>query len=329
MRRRDFLGTALAAAVGCSHDTAQKLRVAVSTSHSVAPIFLAQELGFFTEEGLDVEMVQLVGPAAHLAALAGGQVAVSMAAFNSAMVNAVAAGAKVRVVAARDFTSPCAGATTVYARRDDYPGGIRDLHQLRGKIIAFRGAGNNTEYRIETMLQAAGLSRNDVQWLPLAREEAIAAVLQGRADAVIDEDFDKRLDEATDKLVGGIQFSDTFPRFQRTHIMYGPTLLEGDAGRGIAMLCGYLRGVWSWLDGKTPKFLYDYAASNRMDVERLDENCRDNAEVNGDIHRQDIQSFVDWAVRRGYCARAVPIDQIIDTRFLEGAWKRIGRRAES
>ena len=43
------------------------------------------------------------------------------------------------------------------------------------------------------------------------------------------------------------------------------------------------------------------------------------AAADGHIRMDGIRTFIDWAVRKGYCPRNVPAEQVVDRRFLDGA----------
>jgi hypothetical protein len=70
------------------------------------------------------------------------------------------------------------------------------------------------------------------------------------------------------------------------------------------------------VNGKTPKFLEDYAKSNGLDTAKIRRGCRSSAAADGHIQQESLQFYIDWAVKRGYCPRPMHASQLIDTRFL-------------
>lgn len=75
MRRRRFLPSLVGVAVaGCGRKGRQprKLRVGLIPRLTLAPVYLADELGFFREAGLEVEFRQVAESVQMLVPLAGG-----------------------------------------------------------------------------------------------------------------------------------------------------------------------------------------------------------------------------------------------------------------
>jgi NitT/TauT family transport system substrate-binding protein len=327
MKRRRVLGlvasAALAAGSGCSRRLVQSSRMKVTVSAGpylpMSALYLAQELGFFEQAGLDVEIWQSANSVATIPLLAGGKVDVSFLSLNPSFVNAVARGASLSIVAGREIASPgCADVGTWYGNRRAFPRGLADLRQLKGKRLAVGARASIMEFFLDAFLERAGLSFDDVQTVALRGPEASAALVGGKIDAILANDFDKRLAEASHEIVLGPRLAQLLPDFQFSYVIFGQRLLAGDAKTGIAFLTGYLRGAREFLAGRTPKFMDEYARLNGLDPKATREACRNTFTPDGSVRLSDLQRFVDWAVRKGYCPKRVGAAQLVDERFLRG-----------
>src|SRR5512133_1100721 len=73
------------------------VRVAYLPIADYAPLFIAKEEGFFTRQGIDVELVKVPGTAAALPLVLNGDIAVYAGPLKTGLVNAVAKGEHVRI----------------------------------------------------------------------------------------------------------------------------------------------------------------------------------------------------------------------------------------
>lgn len=327
MHRREFVGSAtaaaLAAAQGCKKRPAgprRKLKVAVVPQLTMAPIHLAVETGYFEQAGVDVSLVEVANSAQILLLLAGGEVDASLGSLTSGFLNAIARGAKVRIVAGRTLLSTaCETGDRLYVRRRDYPNGLTDISRLRGKRLAISRRATATEFFLDTMLESAGMSQADLQVTTLARAEAVAALIGGRIDAVMDHQFERDVEEVARQVVRGPRVSEFLPGFQYAHVLFGAKVLAEDPRQGVGLLAGYLRGSREFLRGRTPKFVEDFARVNRLDPARTRAVCRNFFTENGNIQVADLDRFIAWAAKKGYLKVPMKAADLVDARFLAAA----------
>ncbi len=334
MRRRELFGGLLAASLlgsGCKRPGAAGAnpRVTVSAGPylSLSPFYLAVEEGYFAGEGLDLNVQEIAYSSQVLPLLAGGKVDVAFTAVNPALINAVAQGAYLRIVAGREEATPgCNQAGTLYGRRGAFPNGLTDMRQLKGKRVAIERKATILEFVLDDMLAQAGLSPGDLTVVVLGVPEAVAALTSGKIDAVVGNGADKELSAVTSQLVRGPSWSEVMPSYQYTHIVFGRALLEGDPAVGTRFLSAYLKGSRDYVAGRTPRFLEEHARKYGMDAGAARGACRAMYSAGGQVNIADLQRFIDWAVRRGYCPRRVNAPEVVDTRFLAKLAQTSGRK---
>ena len=144
------------------------------------PLAIAQQRGYFTEEGLDVEIADFPGGAKSLQALIGGSAAFAAGAFEHVL-NMQAKGQAVQAV-------------TLMAR---YPGmvlalpagkgeGYHSAADLKGLKVGVTAPGSSTHMFLNHVLGGAGLGADDVAVIGVgAGASAIAAMRRGEIDALV------------------------------------------------------------------------------------------------------------------------------------------------
>ena len=310
--------------VGCVRERAlavRRIRVSASRQLTMCSLYLAQELGYFRQAGLNVEIQDRGERAQLLPLMIGGEVDVAFLTLNPSFINAVGRGAPVRIVAGREMASPdCGDIGEILGRRQCFRRGFADLRELRGKRVAYGNLGSFTEFCLETQLSAVGLKREELTAISLRRNEAVTALAGGKIDALVAQvGLDNDLAVILPEIVRSSGLASIFPSFQYSFILFGKRLLEGDPADGGAFLVAYLRGARDFLKGKTPAFLEEFARSMRLDADRARRACRNTFTPDGQVDLESLRRYVAWAVQRGYCPGAVDPAQLVDSRFLAEA----------
>jgi NitT/TauT family transport system substrate-binding protein len=320
MERRTLLATMAGALAGCARRS-EAVRVSVGPYLYLCPLYLALEAGYFADYGLTLELQQFAVSAQAIPLLAGGQVDVMFSAPSPALANAVAAGADVRIAAAQDYTAPaCPGIGQLLVRRSAYPGGLPRVRDLGGRRVAVVNKAGLQEFCLDRMLAAEGMEIADVQMVVLRAPEALAALLSGQVDAMVTPDhFGKNPATISKDLVAIGGLTEVLPGFGYTYAIFGQRMFRGDVDLGGRFLAAHARGVSDFLDGRTPRFLEEFANKNNLDPNDARNLCRETAAKDGAVRLESLQVFLDWAHRKGYCPKPVKAETLVDGRFLEAA----------
>ena len=322
MHRRTCLGL-ITGLAGCSltdrSEDDHTVRVAISPYLSMSSFHLAWERGYFREEGLELEVNEIPFTAQIVPLLAGGGLDAAFLVQNPSFLNAVAKGVEARIVAGREIASPqCGDAGALYYSADLFPDGLTDLHQLRGRSLAIVRRATISEFWLDEILATAGLAGDDVQVIELPQADAAAAVIEGKIDAMVSQDFDKDPAAISGKAVRFMRLADVLPGYQYTWIVFGERLLRSARPDGVGFLAAYQKGVHAFLAGESPRFMRDYAERNGLDVASTLTSCRQTITPDGAIDIDDLARFTNWAVAKGYCERALSARELVDTGFLAG-----------
>lgn len=147
-----------------------------------APVFVAKEKGYFTEEGLDVELEPFAGGSDPIALTASGQLEAATVGAGPAFWNAAATGLPVTIVAPGHREGVPVATPLMISRESCESGAIRSVADLAGKRVAVNAPGA-TEYWLAQALGTAGLTLDDVQLQTIPFPEAVVALDSGAIDA--------------------------------------------------------------------------------------------------------------------------------------------------
>jgi NitT/TauT family transport system substrate-binding protein len=227
-----------------------RLRVAVTQwGEAAAPVLLADRMGEFGAEGLEVEIVELPASEAF-AALASGDVDAVAGPVDAPFFDAVHGGAGARWVlggtlspAPTDTEVPQAGLWF----RSELVGRSGQWSDLRGAAIGLGAGGRSAAvYPVATVAGQGGLSLNDVDLVPATGDAAVDRLLDGElAAAWIDPPAWSRVADAD-----GIELAATLPAGEPIDgTMMSGRLLDADRDVGLAYTRAVIRTVNTHLTG--------------------------------------------------------------------------------
>ncbi len=154
---------------------AETLKLGHSTWVGYGPLYIAQEKGFFKDEGLDVELIVMEDPKVRFPALAAGQLDVAVTTVDT-MLNYLSDQQSYRYLFALDDSK---GGDGIIANKD-----IQTVADLKGKSVAY-AEGSVSQFYLGVLLKQAGLTFDDVQTQNMTAGDAGAAFVAGRVDAAV------------------------------------------------------------------------------------------------------------------------------------------------
>ena len=154
---------------------AEPLRLAHSTWVGYGPFYIARDKGFFTDEGLEVELIVMEDTAVRVAAMTAGRIDVVATTIDTVM-PFMTEEKQFRYIFAVDDSK---GGDGVVADED-----IKSLADLRGKKVAF-GEGTASHFYLAVLLQEVGLSFDDLEVINMTAADAGAAFVAKRVNAAV------------------------------------------------------------------------------------------------------------------------------------------------
>ena len=186
MQRRHLIAGGLAAATLPGFALAQaiekpKLTIAVGGKNLFyyLPLTVAEQLGYFKDEGLDATIVDFAGGSKALQAVVGGSADVVSGAFEHT-INMQFKGQDMRA-----FVLQGAAPQIVLGINPKTMPDFKSIADLKGKKIGVTAPGSSTNVMVNFVLAKAGLKPSDVSIVGVgASNGAVAAMRSGQIDAM-------------------------------------------------------------------------------------------------------------------------------------------------
>ena len=162
-----------------------KLTIAVGDKNLFyyLPLTIAEQLGYFKDEGLQVEVPDFAGGSKALQALVGGSADVVSGAYE----HTINMQAKNQII--ESFVLQGRAPQIVLAVSTKTMPGYKSLADLKGKKIGVTAPGSSTSMMASYVLAKAGLKPSDVSFIGVgAASGAITAVKSGQVDAIANLD---------------------------------------------------------------------------------------------------------------------------------------------
>ena len=326
--RRALLSCTLLAAVACRHADAPaaaaarpKLRVLVTPHVSYAPLMIADAEGFFSAEGLDVEIVSGLRAEESVAALVTGDIDVLPGPLRAGLLSAIAQGANVRIAAgqgelARDGCTYFA----VVLRPGLEPSPATPIRKMR---TSQDGA---TRYVVSRMLAPHGIDVKSIETVRIPEAVMVASLQNGSIDAVAVSEPALTRTSKTGRI--WIRAQDAVPDFQWGVLVFGERLLTKDRDAGFRFVRAYERGVAQYRQGKSARNVAIIAKATGESEAITREACWPTFRAGSPIEWQSIDQFQRWANTEHLMERTLARGQILDSAFVRASGSPTSRTTQ-
>jgi NitT/TauT family transport system substrate-binding protein len=305
-------------------DGLQKIVVAEATrGETWLPVYLAQELGYYKEAGLDVQFVTYKdGPLAQMGLLAG-EAQFCIIGFEPVL-QAFEKGKETKVILTTTYNQPY-----MFATRK----GIDKVSDLKGKVIFAGMAGSAPYYFARTVLEDAGLNPDkDVTFASLEYGAEVAAL--GKGD--IDASYVRATKAPEFQAVGANIVVDATDPAQHTKI-YGSDRYEAmvvqvtneyikNSPENIQKFTNSVYRAMLWQAGNTDeevgKKVSPFFPGRNIDA-RLISILRRSLSPDGSFSEKGYNTVAQFCQNSGIITKPVPFAAVIDQSFIEKAQKEI------
>lgn len=174
---KTLMGSAmLAAAAGLAASApAEPLRLGHSHWVGYGPFFVAEEQGYFDEEGVDVELVTLDNPKVRFAALISGKID-ALATTVDTMPLYLKSDVRMQYLFCLDDST---GGDGIVANKE-----IQSIEDLKGKEVAFN-EGTTSDFFLNYVLRQNGISVEELKGVNMTQSDAGSAFMTQRVDAAV------------------------------------------------------------------------------------------------------------------------------------------------
>lgn len=279
-----------------------------------APLFVAQERGYFTAEGLNVELVPIQGGSESVVQLAAGNFDVAVGGAGAGFFNAAARGVKFTVVAPmHSERPPLTSPLVISAKRKDE---IKSVADLKGKKVAINATGAATEYWLAQALAKANLTMNDIELQTVPFRDVPAALENGSLDASILGEPLTTINE--DNGIVTVLSEDFISDFYSTYVYMGEPLLTQNPAAAKGFLRAYLRATRDLQgDYMTPEIAQIIEKYTKVPAAVTLRSSPAQYDPNGRIPLENMNTLQDYFMERGLLEykEKIDISKLVNTQL--------------
>jgi len=307
------------------------VRVAQAGGIGSAGRFIAQERGYYQEEGIAVEEIPFDTSTTMLPALAAGQIDVATGGIAAGLFNAIAQGIPVRIVLDVWSAIPGNESGGLLVRKDLIDSGqVRTLADLHGRRVGITSRGHATEFALDLALQREGLSVADVEAALLPYPDMNVALRNGNVDGAVTIDPFAAIAVSQGTAVRFRPWPELVPYDEPAMLMFSEDFADNHTEAGLRFAKAYVRGLRVYDAARTKGIdrdeVIDYmiAHTELKDRAIYDTMPWPSNNPDGRVNADIIGVAQDWMLDHGYVKTKVDLDRVIDQRFADYAVAQLG-----
>jgi NitT/TauT family transport system substrate-binding protein len=305
-----------------------------------AGIFIALGKGYFKEEGLDVQLVEVRQSTDQVALLLAGDLDYGHSPPAAILYNAAARNVGLKVVANDSLIPDTPSMSSGFAIRTGLldSGAVKSPGDLAGRTIGLPGAANTTEVYLDRLMRLGGLTFDDATTTVVPGfPDMVAALKNGAVDgAFLVEPF-ITVAEAQGAARLAYPISQVYPGASAYALLMGPKFGQEQRETANRFMVAYLRGQRDFyrafvdktdVAGQEPilGFLREYTAFKDVkDTPVLLRAIGNTVDPNNDLRPAIWREAHDFFVRRGSVPTPVDVSQLLDPAPTDYALARLGR----
>ncbi|HEY7067670.1 MAG TPA: ABC transporter substrate-binding protein [Chloroflexota bacterium] len=312
---------------------AETLRGGVLASTTDAGIFIAQDLGYFKEQGIELDLSNFDSAARMVAPLGAGQLEIGAGSHSAGLNNAISRGVDIKLVADKGSATPGHGFQALLYRKDLVDSGqVRTPADLRGRRMGVSARGISVEVALATWLKRAGLTMDDVEPVEMGFPDQINALANGSLDGTIS--IEPFLTRILDLNVGTVyqRTDELIPGYQVAEVFYSGQFMREQPDVARRFMIAYLKGVRYYNDG----FDKGDAAKRQEVVNILTRNTtvKDAAlydrmvmpglAPDGHLNVASLAEDQDYFLAAGLQQQRIDINTLVDHSFADAAVQVLG-----
>jgi NitT/TauT family transport system substrate-binding protein len=318
----------LAASAATAAEQPLKATIGVLRLSSSAPVFIAQDKGYFRDEGLAIELKFFDAAQPIAVATTSGDVDFGITAFTAGLYNLAGKGT-LKVIAGMSRDKPGYPLIGYFASNKAYAAGLTSPKDLAGKRIAVTQVGSSFHYALGLLADKYGFKLADVKIVPLQSLSNAAAALKGEtvdaallpistARPLVESDGAKLLGWVGDETpwqVGAVFASPKTLADKQLVTRLLAALARADRDYHDVVLATVKNGK-AELNDKTRPLLEIIAKYTNLSVEQALGNCA-YVDADGKLDVKNVDSQIKWLQEQGFVDKGLDADAIIADAYVK------------
>jgi NitT/TauT family transport system substrate-binding protein len=322
------MGLLLLASSVARADDALHATIGVLRLSSSAPVFIAQEKGYFRDAGLNIELKFFDAAQPIAVATASGDVDFGITAFTAGLYN-LAGNGTLKVIGGMSREKPGYPLIGYFASNNAYAAGLNTPKDLAGKRIAVTQVGSSFHYSLGLLADKYGFKLSQVKIVPLQSLSNAAAALRGETvDAALlpVSTARKLMVDGGARLLGWV--GDETP-WQLGAVFASPRTLtnkplvtkllaaleRADREYHDVILSAMKNGA-APIDEQTKPLLEIIAKYTNLPIEQVVGNCA-YIDPDGKLDVGNVDNQIKWLQAQGFVDKGFDTEAIIDRDFVK------------
>lgn len=312
---------------------ADTVKVGINNVISDVVFHLAQERGFFAEQGLKVELITFDSGPKMIAPLGAGQIDVGAGASSAGLYNAAARGINIKVVADKGSTPVHYDYMPLLVRKELVDSGkVKSVADLKGLRIGAVGPGAATNAKLAHILAAAGLGYKEVQHSYIGYPQQIAAFTTGAIDAAITTE--PSATQAVDAGVAVRFVVDGYPNQQVAAVLYGGDFIAKRRPVAERFMVAYVKAARVYADATAngrfdgrgaPEVIKTIMRTTGLkDAGLFAKMVPNGVNPDGAVDMPSLAADLKFFGENGYLERPGKVDDVVDSSFSAHAVEVLG-----
>ncbi|MGY8665669.1 ABC transporter substrate-binding protein [Bradyrhizobium sp. UFLA05-109] len=299
-----------------------KAKIGVLRLSSSAPVFIAQDKGYFRDAGLDIELKFFDAAQPIAVATTSGDVDFGITAFTAGLYNLAGKGT-LKVIGGMSREKAGYPLIGYFASNNAYAAGLKTPKDLAGKRVAMTQVGSSFHYSLGLLADKYGFKLSDVKIVPLQSLSNAAAALKGETvDAALlpISTARKLMDEGGAKFLGWVgdetpwQLGAVFasPKTLANKVLVTKllgALAKADREYHDVILAAMKDGTVP-INEQTKPLLEIIARYTNLPVEQVVGNCA-YIDPDGKLDVKNVDNQIKWLQAQGFADKGFDADTII------------------
>jgi len=285
-------------------------------------LIVAQEEGFFAEQGLNIEFVQFTNTADVIPMILANEIDAGTPGLNAGLFNAAARGGDFKVILPlSNFAAKECPYIGFVARTEDVEAGIwadKKSWVEAKMVISLQGLNSIPGFNVAKALEGSGVTIDDLNVVIVDVPAQLEALRTGQVDIVyaiepsvtrLTADGDLALLDNAEQYAAGLAAS---------MITVGPRVYsDPDVANRFAI--AYLKAVRQTLQGATPANVQYAVQLSGLDSTLVEKICWPDISPTGTLNLDSFNEYQAFLLQRGLLDELVDLSSFVDTSFAEYA----------
>jgi NitT/TauT family transport system substrate-binding protein len=321
---------------GAAAAEAAQVKIGIARTMSDVGYYVADAMGYFKDEGIEVSMTPFNSAAQMMAPLGIGDLDVGGGTVSAGFYNSIGRGINTKIVADQSSMKPGYGYSSLMVRKDLVDSGrFKTIADLKGMKVAIGAPGTGTASALNETLKTGGLKYGDVDVVYLGFPEHLPAFLNKGIDAAISNEPTMTLEIEQGAAVRIVGNDVTYPDQQTAVVFYSERFIKNRHDVAERFMRAYIRGVRLYNDALKDGRLAGPAANQIIPILTKYTSTKDEAmfrriipsavNPNGEVNLTGLKRDLTFFRELGLIeSKDVSADGVVDGSFVKAAVSRLG-----